>query len=535
MNNSIQRRMSRWGAIALLCLGARAGAEVVRYDNIEFEATASGNARVEVKAGKPEVFATHGQPGDSSWGNCVITLEPGIAWDRVEKIRIGLAGEAQFDVRVRLASDATRGYVPSLVFERGSVNRGGKVVEIPVEPLKVSAGAGDPPDAIVIGVGTDLGNTAHKSRLKIEKVEIIGGNLAPPAHEAARTCADWLDAMQDPVSGLVRSYDSQWHSFAYDQGAWAIAECALGKRERVEKLFRALAALQESNGMIRAGYHWKNSKVVFDQPSPGQMAWIGMAINAYTLKTGNREFLPMADKLAGYLLSQQASDGGIVGVDGNIPWDRNGTFNEYILWKSTEETMDVFSFLHHLGRITGEKKYTQAAQKARRFVESMWDEGHGMFCQGVQKQKNEDVFKRDLRFPGDVQYWTIMAVGPKGMDGQNYNKSLDLVEKKLAMKDGELTGISYSEEYAKKYPGCIWWDQTFSLAAAFDSIGDRRRFQKYFEAGAKAAQPTGAFGLTTRGEVAVPEWPVMPHASVAATSWYIFAREHVNPFHPSDK
>jgi hypothetical protein len=265
------------------------------------------------------------------------------------------------------------------------------------------------------------------------------------------------------------------------------------------------------------------------------MAWIGMAINAYTIKFDNREFLPMAEKLADYLLTQQDEDGGIIGVDGKIPWDRKGDFSKYMLWKSTEETLDAFSFLHHLAEITGNEKYGAGAQKARRFVESMWEESHGLFCQGVQKREHGEQFQRDLRFPGDVQYWTVLAIGPKGMDGQNYNKSLDLCEKKLAVTDRGLRGISYSEEYSKTYPDCIWWDQTFSLAAAFDSIGDKVRFKKYFTEAEKARQSDGAFALTTAGKIAKPEWPVMPRASVAATSWYVFAEKGVNPFHPNKK
>ncbi|MBU1075880.1 MAG: hypothetical protein KKH98_01215, partial [Spirochaetes bacterium] len=194
---------------------------------------------------------------------------------------------------------------------------------------------------------------------------------------ASSTPLEWILSKQSGVSYLIDSYDDLKNSgWIYDQALAAISLVSKGSNERARWLLKTLQYRQEGNGSYVTVYDPYTGKP--DNSTwhyTGNNAWVIMAVNYYTYKTGDSQFLTMASKCADRLLIYQHADGAFsMGPEGPLP-------TRY----STENNFDCFSAFYYLAKLTGNATYSTAAQNVLKWLQiTAWDNTLGYFWEGKE-------------------------------------------------------------------------------------------------------------------------------------------------------
>ncbi|MDD5645373.1 MAG: glycoside hydrolase family 76 protein, partial [bacterium] len=125
--------------------------------------------------------------------------------------------------------------------------------------------------------------------------------------------------------------------------------------------------------------------------------------------TKQGKWLEAAMKIADFLLSLQA-------IDGGIRKDSNPMHNEYRV-KSTEENMDCYAFFRMLFNITGERRYERAAGKILQWLaqSGVYNRKNGFFSIGTY---NNVV---DPTYGLDVNTLAIVILGPEILNAEEGN------------------------------------------------------------------------------------------------------------------
>ena len=260
----------------------------------------------------------------------------------------------------------------------------------------------------------------------------------------------------------------------------------------------------------------------------GSNAWIIMAVNAYTIFTGDTAFIPMAEKNAAWLLSFQDEDGGL---KGGI--DFNGTDFKPITWKSTEHNLDVYSALDYLFLLTGNKTYKNASDAVRGWLETeAWNDAEGRFNQG----------ENDSYPVTDTNTWGVLALGP-GNGSLNFSRGLRWILNYTKYFDigrsVEGFDFNYDNETGMDNDGTndgvdtVWVEGTEGAALAFHEVNDEKNYSYFHNEMGKLIQADGSLPYATR-EGSLPQLGTTNNwTSIAGTAWYIMGKHKYNPFRPT--
>ncbi len=298
----------------------------------------------------------------------------------------------------------------------------------------------------------------------------------------------------------------------------------------------------------------------------GDMSWAGMALAQLSARTGDRKYLDGAVSLGNWIFNvtfdQRGPGGYNFGVDGG---------NNLLLFKSTEHNIDVYALFGMLARLTGDDLWSERAEHARNFLNSMWNAEARFFWTGTGA--DGATINRD-NIPADTQTWSYMAL----LDDQ-FADSIDWAKTNLATTDTPQTinsrltgniriqGSSYaslsmralapsSEFDEPPDPNAVWLEGSAHLAA---SLSARRQSSRHDIDGFDGDRETARFLLDnialaqeklgqgqTVGGRALPDaqgvvastsvvntgfgFSFYPNRHVGATSWYLIADQSGNPF-----
>ncbi len=308
----------------------------------------------------------------------------------------------------------------------------------------------------------------------------------------------------------------------------------------------------QPDGFVRAdGYANVGWQFGFLGTAVGDMAWPGIALLHLFGATRDTRYRDAAVRIGEWITTHAWSTaplGGFsFGVDGaNAPVPHG----------STEHNVDCVAFFTMLRKVTGNRRWTDAAEHARAFVDLMWDAGSGWFWTGT----NDGVEINRDPVPLDPATWSRLAIGDRRYDG-----ALDWAADALAVVDdatdatsqlpdgGRVAGVTFSTASLTStaqyndttvHPQGVWLEGTAQLATSLldrDRRGDRERAGRLLAQVGHAQDLLGAGqhlgGAEVDGGVVAASslldtgfgFGYFQVQHVGATSWFLLASSRANP------
>ncbi len=237
----------------------------------------------------------------------------------------------------------------------------------------------------------------HAAPIQIEKPSIDSEQIQK---EWAQGIYAWLCYQQNPLTGLVESFDRSQDPFLEDQGATydqALAGMAfllMGDRERAKRILDFYQSRWEGKGFYNF-YSTVNGRVGLEwRRHVGPNMWLALLIYQYTAMTQDETYLPLAEGLCDWVLSLPHYNGGVAMSDleePEIPWP------EIV---STENVIDVVAV------------FQMAVKMTRDYRKKTWYE------QELTQSK---------------QFFKNVVIGADGAIGRGYRPFLDGVDRVAAL------------------------------------------------------------------------------------------------------
>jgi hypothetical protein len=366
---------------------------------------------------------------------------------------------------------------------------------------------------------------------------------------------------------LPSEFPAGFHrSATYDNALAVVTFVIAGKMDAANTTLGALARLVRADGSLWFSYSTANSwPEESDHESAmvraGSVGWAGYALVFYLAHappcapddTGcarERDFLQAAAvRIANYLLSLQSNEPGHPAQGllrqgyGSIrlayrPQARD-VIEEYLdepaRGFSTENNISCWFFLRALGQLTGETRWTQAADRIRgALLRVAWDEHIGQLDQGFSPGGQRDATKAL-----DCASWGTLFLLAAG-ETDRAQQALRSAENYYASRDGDAVGYRpYSDErifssfeigkfYFPATPRIqwqelplVWSEGTLGVALAYARTGQSARARQIIEG--LCPLQVASSGLRYASRSVPHQMSVSP--SVAASSWLVLLAE----------
>src|SRR3977135_780454 len=241
-----------------------------------------------------------------------------------------------------------------------------------------------------------------------------------------------------------------------------------------------------------------------DGTSTGNVAWAALAL--LTLHQATRRASCLSD-------ARHLIDWGIANVSSGSGF--RGGFHGYdpqqvpLTWISTEHNVDVYAAATWLFRLTGDRKYADAASQARRFLERAFHADH--FLLGT---KPDGSLGDSGIIALDVQLWPWMAIPDAPAQ---WRSALNFAATHLAVKDGF--------DFNGDRDG-LWVEGTAQASLAYRIAGDARRSAQLLATLEADRKPSGFFHAT-RGARGSTFLSLDPTPAATAADFFYFRRPHL--------
>jgi hypothetical protein len=356
------------------------------------------------------------------------------------------------------------------------------------------------------------------------------------------------------------------HSYSYDDALGVISFVISGETGAAAYTLDALARLIRADGSLWFSYStaqsWPDES---DHDSAmvraGAIGWVGYAFAFYLAHTppcaadnsGCRRqrasLEAAAARLAAYLVSLEATEpenpahGLLRQGYGNIRLvyhaEKNDVLEDYedvpARAFSTENNISSWFFLHTLGQVTGDARWSGAADRIRSaLLRAAWDENLGQFDQGFTPGGQRDPV-RAL----DCASWGalfLLAIGETGKAQQ----SLRQIDAYYASRDGAAAGYRpYCDDHI--FPGfqagrfyfpenprkrwrdlpLVWSEGSLGVALAYLRMGQPDRARQILQGLRTLQVASGGLRYASRS---VPH-QMTDAPSVAGSAWLVFLAE----------
>ncbi len=379
-----------------------------------------------------------------------------------------------------------------------------------------------------------------------------------PASERAHYCAPLADAVTSQAAGakavFVRSYEHGEDesrlpaalastAFVYDNALAVIALVACGDVTSATKIGSALSLAVRKDrsfpdGRVRNAYRagpvgegapalpgwWDDERKIWaedaaqDGTSTGNVAWAALALLTLHQATSQESFLADAKRLIDWVIANVSTGSGF-----------RGGFHGYdpqqvrLSWISTEHNVDVYAAAAWLFRLTGERKYADAASQARLFLERAFDVDH--FLLGT---KPDGSLADSGMLALDVQLWPWMAIPDAPAQ---WRSALNFAATHLAVKDGF--------DFNGDRDG-LWVEGTAQASLAYRIAGDPHRSAQLLMTLESNRTPSGFLNATREARVSTglsidptkteADFFYFRRPHLGATAWATLAALAWNPF-----
>ena len=386
-----------------------------------------------------------------------------------------------------------------------------------------------------------------------------------------RFCGDISSAYSAPV--MLRSYDTdnmyiQNAAFTYDNALAGMAFLSEGMKDQAKQIMdafvyavrndRAMVGDGQADGTgsrrIRNAYAagdisafpgWESGAKLpgwYDNEAGewyedryqvgsnvGNTSYAAMALMQYYKEYGGEQYLETARALMDWVIEtcSDEGDGFTGGFDG---WQEGDPPTVYTFtYKSIDHNIDAYTVFSALYAVTGESKYSEAADSALRFIKSMYDSEQGLFMTGTL---DDAVTPNKGVVVLDAQVWCAMALGEEFAP---YADALKVVETMKTEEGG--------------YPFCLenrnggWWAEgTAYTALMYRGLGKTAEYEEAMRALGSIQLENGLFPAATVDNLSTgmelfdgSPWEYSTDAHIAPTAWFIMAVNGFNPYVFSDK
>jgi len=251
--------------------------------------------------------------------------------------------------------------------------------------------------------------------------------------------------------------DTATYGYTYDNALAIIAYTAVGKLDDARALLNFLSRYQLSDGSFYDSMFQATGTVRNATRSSGNQAWALYAVAFYTHQTGDSVYLPMADRIASWLIARQdPADGGITGG-----LNSNGSER---LWTSTEHNLDIYFALKLYGVVTNNAYYLDKANRCKDWLLNVgWNSAENRFNTGENDpSKFLDPQSIGVIFMNDIGDLTKRNALLKYAD-RNFGT-------RKSFGSGSVRQSYSGYEYGSK-DGSLWWEGTEQMAIAYGRSG----------------------------------------------------------------
>ncbi len=208
--------------------------------------------------------------------------------------------------------------------------------------------------------------------------------------------------------------------------------------------------------------------------------------------------------------------------------------------KSTEHNLDAYVLFMRLFDVTGQTAWRVHAEAVKEFLQiSAWDAAGQKFWTGTLSDGAID----QSHLVEDVQSWAVLALGQVQERGGN---ALNWVEQHLALASDGFSGVDYGintgvgDPWYTPDPDGVWFEGTAHMASAYQVSGRAGGvdFSDFYlsqlDQAQQLAMHANGKGLVTASHDGVtsgfPFFSLFASPHIGATSWYLAATRHYNPF-----
>ncbi len=249
---------------------------------------------------------------------------------------------------------------------------------------------------------------------------------------------------------------------------------------------------------------------------------MALALLQYDAAYGSARYIDTARTLMDWVIDEcsDSKPGFTAGYDG---WPEDGGVVYKFTYKSIEHNIDAYSSFTRLYELTGDDRYSQAADSALSFILSMYDENEKVFYTGTG---DDGVTASTENIVLDAQVWSALALGDSFGD---YESCLDKVS---AMDcDG---GYPFCESNANGG----WWAEGTAYTALMYRLRDRNKPAiQALDALCAIQLENGLFPASTVDNLSTgiylftgEPWVYDSSAHIAPAAWFIMAVNGFNPY-----
>lgn len=276
----------------------------------------------------------------------------------------------------------------------------------------------------------------------------------------------WLKVHQNRRTGLIASFegdkDIQDVAFIYDQALVAQAYTNFSDLARAQRIFDFFKhKAKRAGGLFFNAYYAGDASPAEYVVHSGPNIWVAIAIVQYTHVSNDKQYLDLAEEIAGSIIKLQDNEGGVCGGPG-------------INWYSTEHNLDAYALFNMLYKLTGKEQYQEARDKVLAWIRLYSYSGSDL---PMKRGKGDSTIATD------TYAWAIASIGPAKLEesGMNPDRIIEFAEQVCSVEvshrasDGStisLKGFDFAAQRNMPRGGVISSEWTAQMVITFKIMAE---------------------------------------------------------------
>jgi hypothetical protein len=360
------------------------------------------------------------------------------------------------------------------------------------------------------------------------------------AREKALNWVDSLRNIDEQRYDWIAVTEGTNYGYTYDNALGIIAYCSAGKFLEAKDIIDFLVQHQLSDGSWYDRMYQKDGTAdPWTARHSGNQAWALYSISFYMSITGDKSYLPAAEKVAAWLIERQdPQDGGIRGGLDSLGGE--------LTWKSTEHNIDAYFAFKALAEISENSLYQQVSEDCKNWLlDEAWNYTEGRFNAG----ENDSDKYLDVQSLGAVFFHDL---GDTQRENDCLNNTLSEYVNNITFSLGQ-NKTTYSGFEYKSKDGSLWQEGSAQMALAFKRAQETEYAATYIEevlksddssfigidnnddSGFAYALAGGELNLTTQQQPSVGLWLILAINEYLEDAPLLFSFATAPPPPPTEK